>query len=220
MTTLKKSEISLRILEYIGERGAVSPDELAQFAKPLLASETDAELTLRKIQHELSGRHLLLADGGVLKVIVTLVRNGEEPPPPCVVKEYSLSEFGAEVYANKTPIPYADLLDVDPEIGEKAVQAAIDAAKDADYPESHDPERAKALLKKIFGDLYPGGVNLIEYHDLYPVFTFGKAEMVFCQGVTPNEDYFLVDGFSFARDLKSMGLAIEGWYMNESEEQE
>jgi hypothetical protein len=220
MTTLKKSEILHRILEYIGERGAVSPGELAEFAKPLLGSETDSEAALRKLQLELSERHLMLADGGVLKLSVTWIEDGAEPPPPYVVKEFSLSGFGAQVYANKMPIPYADLLDVDPEIIDKAVQAALDAAGDADEAEPHDPERAEDLLKKIFGDLYPGCVSLVEYHSHYPLFGFGKSEMVFCQGPTPDEDYFLVDGFSIVRDLKSMGAAIEGWYMNESEEQE
>jgi hypothetical protein len=220
MTTLKKSKILHRILEYIGERGAVSPDELAEFAKPLLGSDTDTEFALAQIQRELNNRDLMLTDGGYLTLRAYAITPGEEPPPPYVVKEYSLSEFGAEVYANKTPIPYADLLDADPEIGEKAVRAALDAVEDAENPEHHDPDRAKALLVKIFGDLYPGSVSLIEYHDFYPIFTFGKSEMVFCQGPTPDEDYFLVDGFSIVRDLKSMGAAIEGWYMNESEEQE
>jgi hypothetical protein len=220
MTTLKKSDILQRILEHIGERGAVSPGDLEEFIKPLLGSETDLEVALRELRGALTDRHLMLADGGVLRLRVTWIEAGEEPPPPYVVKEFSLSEFGAEVYANKTPIPYADLLDADPEISKKAVRAALDAAEDAENPESHDPERTKTLLKKIFGDLYPGGVSLIEYHDFYPMFAFGKAEMVFCQGATPDEDYFLADGFSIVRDLKSLGVAIEGWYVNESEEQE
>ena len=213
MTALKNFDILVLLVKYIGERGQVNLKELQGYALTLVEGKNGKKKAVTALNA--TNQHgLVLVSRQEKDVDHDACRQGD-----CAA-EITLSALGQQVYEKKAGVPYADLLDADPQVSEKAIQAALDAAKNADFPISHDPERAKALLKKILGDLYPGGVSLIEYRELYPTFAFGKSEMVFCQGATPDEDYFLVDGFSFARDLKSLGVAIEEWYVNESEEQE
>jgi hypothetical protein len=217
MTTLKKSEILHRLVEYVGERGAVRPSDLEKFAKSLLGSETETEGDLRKLRYTLFQHDLLLADGGIPTLRAVIVKPDEELPPEYVIKEFTLSEFGAKIHGKKMPIPYAEMLDADSEITEKIVRAALSAIAALEEPKEHDPERAKALLKKILGEELYKGVRLSQYRSLYPIFLIDEIEMIFTQGVEPEADYFLIDGFFVVRDLASLGSAIEEYYADDGE---
>lgn len=78
--------------------------------------------------------------------------------------------------------------------------------------EEHDPERAKALLKKVFGE-NSKYVWLKKDHRKHPVFQIDGIDLYFTEGATAEEDKFTVSylGIRFplaVRSLEGLGLAL------------
>lgn len=194
----EKSELMLRLIAYIGDRGFATGQELRELVK-----------------REMEDAHDILRDHGIV-----LSDTGISATPAHALNgQYTLSKFGRELYEKKQNAPYAEMLDADPSIGRKAIEAGMSANQAAGELTEHDPERAKALLKKIMGEELYRGVRLMQYKPLYPIFLLDGVEMVFVQGAMPETDHFLIDGIVVVRDMASLGDAI-GEYFTDPDDEE
>lgn len=101
-----------------------------------------------------------------------------------------LSPAGKRMYETKQPHPYADLLDGKPDARLEVIEAALDSLIDAPALAPCDPERAKALLKKVLGEELHQYATIVDADEYYPAFGLGTTVLHFCQGATPDDDFF------------------------------
>lgn len=119
---------------------------------------------------------------------------------------FILTDLGKYLFEQSQEHPYAEILEPCPDLDGEIFTVAYNALGEQDEPGEHDPERAKALLKKILGNYYKHAY-LQQYDRNHPTFGVADTELVFYQGMCPEDDVFLA-GPHVIRDLAGLGFAL------------
>lgn len=180
----KRSELLQIAVEIVGQNEPLTAEKFVEKFSDQFSNIIAAKKAVRAVSSAMDALHLGYLDDD---------------------ERLCLSPAGKRLYETKQPHPYAELLDGKHDTDLIVIEAALESLKDAPALTPCDPERAKALLKKILGEELHQYARILDADEYHPAFGLGVIELHFCQGATPADDFFVTDP-TIVRSLSDIGI--------------
>lgn len=202
--TLQLSEVIKTVIQHLGKKGGTG-DVIEPVARKLSAWHGAGALSQSEVDDWISYLIDGMLDAGV---IFFQEDDDDDEGKDCLL---TMTPLGWRIFKGQEH-PYAEILEPNPAIIKFGGQHQ-------EHTEEHDPERVKALLKKILGDKCESfGLFLVEYDRYSPSFLVDDAILVFRQGDSPEDDLFITSHKSnfctklsdvhIVRDMESLVRAM------------